>query len=131
MNYQILKNLVDSLTQNFRCVECQSWVNLSNIEIIWVAWNSINLEVECLSCHKHTFIKAQANHINLWDIAELKSMDPIILKEKLKEKLKNKNTQIDITNSNNSTWIQETQILELREMLKNKNINVEDFLWKN
>jgi hypothetical protein len=105
----------------------------NNIEIVWAAGTSVNLDVFCPNCEKHTFVKAEVSQINLWNIVDLKSENI----EELKQKLYDKLTHLNIKNRN--IWetknieakINEKEILELREILKNKDINVGDFLGEN
>lgn len=129
MNYQILKTLLDSLISNFKCPECSSWVSEKNIEIVGAAGTSVNLDLMCPNCEKHTFVKAEVSQINLWNIIDLKSENI----EELKKKLSNQLSSMKSSNWLNEikAQIQEKEILELRDILKNENINVEDFLGKN
>ncbi len=133
MNYQMLKTLLDSLLANFRCPNCSSWVVENNIEIVWAAGTSINLDIMCQSCEKHTFVKAEVSQINLWNIVDFKSENAEELKQKLHQKL----THLNIQNrkiwetKNIEAQINEKEILELREILKNDHINVEDIFGGN
>ncbi len=122
MNYQLLKNLLDSLVLNFKCPECFEGVKDNNIEVVWAAWNSINLDILCQKCQKHTFIKAEANQLNIWNIMNLKWLS----KEEIAKKI-----IWNIKKEIPKNEIKENQILELRDIFKTKNINVTDFLWKN
>lgn len=122
MNYQLLKNLLDSLVLNFKCPECLGWVKDNNIEVVWAAWNSINLDILCQKCQKHTFIKAEANQLNLWNIMNLKWLSKDEIAKKIMWNFKKEEKQ---------EKIKENEILELRDIFKTKNINVNDFLWKN
>ena len=122
MNYQLLKNLLDSLVLNFKCPECFAEVKDNNIEVVWAAWNSINLDILCQKCQKHTFIKAEANQLNIWNIMNLKWLS----KEEIAKKI-----MWNIKKETPKNEIKENQILELRDIFKTKNINVTDFLWKN
>lgn len=130
MNYQMLKTLLDSLILNFKCPNCSSWVLDSNIEVVWAAWNSINLDVFCSTCQKHTFIKAEVSQINLWNIANFDKENLEELKQKLQEKLSwIKLQRTDFWETKNiQAQINEKEILELREILKSKNTNVWDIL---
>lgn len=130
MNYQMLKTLLDSLTLNFKCPNCSSWINENNLEIVWAAWTSINLDVFCPKCEKHTFVKAEVSQINLWNIVDFNSGNI----EEFKEKLHKKLTSINFKKSNLDdsktikAQINDKEILELRDTLKNEHMKVEDFL---
>ncbi len=133
MNYQMLKTLLDSLLANFKCPNCSSGVIENNIEIVWAAGTSINLDIACSTCEKHTFVKAEVSQINLWNIVDLKSENMDELKQKLHQKLTSlhiKNRDIWET-KNIEAQINEKEILELRELLKNDHTNVEDIFGGN
>lgn len=133
MNYQMLKTLLDSLLANFKCPNCSSGVIENNIEIVWAAGTSINLDIACSACEKHTFVKAEVSQINLWNIVDLKSENMDELKQKLHQKLTSlhiKNRDIWET-KNIEAQINEKEILELRELLKSDHTNVEDIFGGN
>ncbi len=130
MNYQMLKTLIDSLVTNFKCPNCNGTVSESNIEIVWAAWSSINLDVECTQCSKHTFVKAEVSQMNLWNILDMTNGNIDELKQKLQNKLSGISMK-KISMPEKAPQIKEKEILELREILKNDNINVEDFLGTN
>ncbi len=67
MNYQMLKSIVDSLIQNFKCPDCHGWVSEKDIEIVWAAWKTVNIDVWCPVCNKHTMVKAEVSNMNLWN----------------------------------------------------------------
>lgn len=133
MNYQMLKTLLDSLVTNFRCPSCSSGVVDNNIEIVWAAGTSVNLDVFCPNCEKHTFVKAEVSQINLWNIIDFKSENMDELKQKLHQKLTSLNIKNrDIWETKNiEAKINEKEILELRKILKNEHINVWDILGEN
>lgn len=130
MNYQMLKTLLDSLVKNFKCPNCQSQINENNLEIVGAAWTSINLDVNCPGCQKHTFVKAEVSQINLWNVVDLNPENIDEFKQKLHQKLSNINI-----NWWNLEWVKNIQakindkeILELRDVLKDEHIKVEDLL---
>ena len=51
MNYQMLKTILDSLVSNFKCPTCNSSVTEKEVEILWTANQSINLEIVCPECN--------------------------------------------------------------------------------
>ena len=65
MNFQSLKWMIDSIVQSYKCPECNVWVNDWNIDIIWAAWTTINIDIECPNCWKHSMIKTEVLSINL------------------------------------------------------------------
>ena len=71
MNFQALKWMITSLTSNFNCKECSSKVSEENVEIVWAAWNTINLDVTCPQCWKHSMIKSEVLSVDLtWKITK-------------------------------------------------------------
>lgn len=132
MNYQMLKTLIDSLLNNFRCPNCQWSVQENNIEIVWAAGTSINLDVVCWACEKHTFVKAEVSQINLGNIVDLNPDNLDEFKHKLHQKLSN----INITSKefwwtqNIEAQINDKEILELRATLENEHLNVQDLFWE-
>ena len=82
---------------------------------------------------EYTFVKAEVSQINLWNIVDFKSENAEELKQKLHQKL----THLNIQNrkiwetKNIEAQINEKEILELREILKNDHINVEDIFGGN
>jgi len=128
MNYQMLKSILDSLMTNFRCPVCSSGVAENNLEIVWAAWNSINLDIICPKCEKHTFVKAEISHLNFWNIMNL---DQNSIQE-IKQKLQNTLSKIDLKKWDFETIknikINDKEILELRDKLNKDNVWVEDFL---
>ncbi len=117
MNYKTLKWMVDSLIKTFTCPLCNSGINEENVEIIWAAWNTINIDIECAKCKKHSMIKAEFSSIN---IPINLSNWPKWLLEDL-ERYKNKN--IDFLNSK---IITDKEIVDLNKKLKKTDLNASD-----
>lgn len=121
MNFQSLKWMIDSLIQSYKCPECWSTVSDSNIDIIWAAWTTINIDIECSNCWKHSMVKTEVLSLDLsekWISAE--SL------EKIKRTLMNsKNVNIK--------WesIKDEEIVWLNKDLKKSKLNVSDLLWDN
>ena len=128
MNYQMLKTLLDSLVSNFRCPNCDSWTQENNLEIIWAAWTSVNLDVFCPSCQKHTFVKAEVSQINLWNLVDINPENIGEFKEKLAQKLTSINIWKKEISSKIEAKINENEILELRKALKDEHIKASDLL---
>lgn len=122
MNYQILKTILESLLNNFRCPDCESKITDNDLEILATANQSINIEVSCPNCNKKTLVKAEMSSLNLGNIPNL---PPEIL-EKLKQKLKDWiNTP---TNKKPTHLINEKEIIDLKNTLNQDNLWVDDFL---
>lgn len=117
MNYQIFKSIIESIIANFKCESCMSWVSENNIEIIWAAWGSLNVDVVCPSCSKHTVVRAEVANVNLWAVS---------WKQELKEKLVK--TFSNIVKNDNNLKLNDKVITDLSKALKTENIKVQDFL---
>lgn len=110
MNYIILKWIIDATIANFRCKDCWSQISEWNINILWSAWNSVNLEVVCPKCKTQWVIKAEIWLVN-------SNINPETLSN-----LKNSISQIQSTNiTKNEDSIKDKDILDLRNNLKNCN----------
>lgn len=64
MNYLILKSIIEATVVNFRCKECWSTIVEWNLNVLWTAGNSINMEVICPNCKAQWVIKAEIWLIN-------------------------------------------------------------------
>lgn len=141
MNFQALKWMIDNLVQNFTCPECMSKVSEEFIEIVWTAGTSINIDVECPKCEKHSMIKAQVYAMNIpiemgiWEkeLENIESKEMAIMQEKLSsiehldEKIKNISEKIDSwenTKKDNNS-IKDTEIISLNKNLKSANFSIE------
>lgn len=113
MNYQMLKSLIDSLIQNFRCPNCQWEVNENNVEIVGAAWSTLNINMHC-ECEKSTFVKAELSHINLWNIMQMAWTNP----EEFKANLQDKIESIKQNMQPKTPPLQDKEILEVRNILK-------------
>lgn len=131
MNYQMLKTLIDSLVTNFRCPNCEGQVWESNIEIVWAAGTSVNLDIGCAQCSKHTFVKAEVSQMNLSNILDMTNGNIDEFKQRLSQRLSWISLKRSEWAEEKKSQIKEKQILELREIFKNENTNVEDFLGQN
>lgn len=131
MNYQMLKSIIDSLVQNFRCPDCQTPVVDKDIEIVWAAWKTINIDVGCPKCSKHTMVKAEISSVNIWNfpVWDKEAM------EKLRWELTQKLSSLkwfawigEVKVDKKETTIDEKQIMDLRKKLKEENVSASDFL---
>lgn len=107
MNYIILKWIIDATLANYKCKECSSWIVEWNIFILGLAGNSVNLEVICPNCNLQWLVKAE-----VWFINQITTPESL-------NNLKNSFANIQQMNINNANSIKETDILSIRENLKN------------
>lgn len=115
MNYQALKTMIESILNSYKCAECGSSVTADNIDIMWAAWNNVNIDIECPKCKKHAMVKSQIMQMNVNNIEQLKEN-----LDKIKGSLLNLNTWIK------SELIKDKDIIDLSKDLKNKNIEAWD-----
>ena len=118
MNFWALKWLVENVVRNYKCPECNSEINDNNIDVVWAAWNTVNIDIECSSCWKHSMIKSEVMSVDLSNLP--------IEKEKL-EKIKMQLWKIKT--SKNTKIIKDEQIVDLSKNLKQEKINVSDLFW--
>jgi len=124
MDYKLLKALLDNILENFKCQNCWAQTSEENIEIIWVAWKNVNLNVKCTSCSKSSIIKAQANEVKLnW--LDKQKLD--FIKTQLEKRLGWK-ANINIVEDTNVSSIENAQISELDKKLKQDDTSIEDLL---
>lgn len=101
MNYQMLKLIIEMVLKTFSCPECWSKISEKDIEIVWISWSGVNLEISCPNCKKHTLIKSQVAQVpffnkDIWEWA-FKKQSIITDKEvvNLSKILKKKNLNAD------------------------------------
>lgn len=124
MNYKTLKWMLESLVKVYKCPMCNAEINENNVDIVWAAWNTVNIDIECHNCKKHSMIKAEINSINL---TSLNLQDNWI--DWLKKSLEQIKWQIIKTKSDESEkWekITDKEIVDLNKKLKNSNLNASD-----
>ncbi len=112
MNYLTLKNLLETITKTYKCPWCQSGIDESNIDIMWTAWNTINIDLECKKCWKHSIMRADINYV------EEKKLNKDFL-DKIKQSLN------EIKNKKNpKNKLKDNDISELNKKIRTKNIDI-------
>ena len=122
MNFQTLKWMIESIIKSYKCPGCNSSVTDANIDIMWAAWSTINIDIQCISCWKHSMVKTEVLSVELnknWLTAENI--------EKLKKTILDKNSKMIWS----KTIIQDAEIIGLNNDLKKNKLNVADLLWDN
>lgn len=124
MNYQTLKWMIENFIKTYKCPWCWSSANDSLVDIIGAAWNTINIDIECPNCKKHSMIKAEVAQIDINNIN--------IAKDKISH-IKNILESIVSTKEGKETKIQETiqdsEIVNLSKNLKSRRLKVSDLFW--
>lgn len=119
MNFQSIKSMIESLIKSYKCPECWESINDTNVDIMWAAWTTINIDIECFKCWKHSMVKTEVLAIDLskkW-----------ISKENI-EKLRNTLLNSNSIKSINSKKINDEEIMSLNNDLKKWKLNVSDLL---
>ena len=119
MNFQSIKWMIESLINTYKCPECNHWIKDVNVDIIWAAGSTINIDIECFNCWKHSMIKTEILAINLVD--KWFSKESI---EKLKKTLLTKNSGVKKIDKK----INDEEIVSLNKDLKKCKLNVSDLL---
>ncbi len=117
MNYLVLKNIIETTITNFKCKNCNAWISESNINVLWVAWNSVNLEVICPQCKAQWVVKAE-----IGIISNIKNPEFI-------NGIKNAIENNSLNKIENSELIKDNDITLLIENLKNCS-SIEELLKK-
>lgn len=138
MNFKALKWMIDSLVKTYKCPECGNEVNDNNVDVIGAAGTTINIDVECPNCGKHSMIKSEVMSLDLTN----QNITPDKLQQ-IKNTLGklNGNIKAEFVNWNQEealkikdtkkleTSIKDKEIIELNTELKQEELNVEDLLW--
>lgn len=122
MNYKTLKWMLESLVKVYKCPMCNAEINENNVDIVWAAWNTVNIDIECHNCKKHSMIKAEINTINLMPM-NLSDTWVDWLKKSLDEI---KWQMLQNNNNNINDKITDTEIVKLNKKLKGTNLNASD-----
>ncbi|MDD2871016.1 MAG: hypothetical protein PHS49_03420 [Candidatus Gracilibacteria bacterium] len=122
MNYQSLKGMIESIINSYKCPECSTLVNESNIDIIGAAGSTINIDIECYGCGKHSMIKTEVLSLDLTNKG--------LSKENI-EKLKNTLLGLRPNIVTKQTRIKDEEIIDLNRDLQKKSLNVAELLGDN
>ena len=130
MNFKALKWMIDSLVKTYKCPECAAEVDDNNVDVIGAAGTTINIDVECPNCGKHSMIKSEVVSLDL----SKSNISPEQLVELQKRLTKaNPNIRAEIVQSweqneinKNLNSIKDEEIVELNNQLKSEELNVSD-----
>jgi len=131
MIFEALQWTVNQLIEQYECPECESNIEAKDINIIWAAWETINMEVCCPECESREYVEAKVFTLDLSQIVK-----NYINSEWLKDKIKNienyKNEISDVSSllenkeEQKNTQIKDEQIVEMNKILKTKRFSVND-----
>lgn len=130
MNFKALKWMIDSLVKTYKCPECAAEVDDNNVDVIGAAGTTINIDVECPNCGKHSMIKSEVVSLDL----SKSNISPEQLVELQKRLTKaNPNIRAEIVQSweqkeiiKNLNSIKDEEIVDLNNQLKSEELNVSD-----
>ncbi len=123
MNYSALKSMIESIINSFKCPLCKEGIKENNIDIIWAAWKTINIWIECPKCKKNSMIKVEIVWVDITNL-NLDKNKIWLLQSKI-NKLK-WNTLKYNKIINNNIKINDEHIVNLSKNLRIKNLNVND-----
>ena len=115
MNYQALKSMIESLVTSYKCGECSSSITAANIDIMWAAWNNVNIDIQCPKCKKHSMVKSQIMQMNVENLEQLKQN-----LNQIRWNIKNAKVSI------NTSSIKDKEIIDLSKELKNNKCEASD-----
>ncbi len=128
--------MIDNLVKNHKCPMCQSDITDENIDIIGAAGTTLNIDVECPRCQKHTMIRAEIAQIDartfwVWKAGAENFKEYF---DNFKKSLLTKNNRRinsgETDEIKNEDIIKDTEIIHLSKSLKSKKISVSDLLWE-
>ena len=119
MNFQSLKTMIDNLVQTYACPSCSSSIDDTNVDVVWTAWNNINVEVGCPKCGKHSIIRAQVMTLDL----------PAL--NVSKEQIEWIKWQLWLSQEVNKNMIKDSEIVELNRAIKKNNCSIEELFREN
>lgn len=130
MNFWMLKNMVENLVGSYKCPFCSSTtIDDKNIDIVWAAGNTVNIDMHCPSCDKHFMAKTEVMQVELWNL-------PADKISKLQQSLKALgwklwgNLEIEIEKKQRigkkEQSLQDKNITSLHKKMSKKDMKVED-----
>lgn len=140
MNFKALKWMIESLVKTYKCPECWAEVNDNNVDVVWAAGTTINIDIECPNCGKHSMIKSEVMSLDLtkanitpeqlvqlqkrlgklWGNVRAEIVDTAWNKKDLEDMVQEKKSE---------NAIKDEEIIELNNELKNDSLNVSDLFW--
>ena len=133
MIYEALKWTVEQLIEQYECPECSCGISDNDINIIWAAGTSINMEVICPECKLSEFVEAQVFTLDLSKITQ-KQVKVDLLKDKIKNIQSYKKEITDVGSlleeKINNKKIKDENIVWVNKLLKSKNFSLMDLFWE-
>lgn len=125
MNFGMLKNMVENLLTSYKCPFCSGTnIGEKNIDIVWAAGNTVNIDMHCPTCKKHFMAKTEVVQIDATNLSPEKLWQIQQSLSSLKGKLGwNLDISMDVLKKNQ---IKDESILGLREEMQKKDFNASD-----
>jgi hypothetical protein len=126
VNYQTLKWMIENFIKTYKCPSCSATTDESLVDIIGAAGNTINIDIECSACKKHSMIKAEVAQIDMSNIS--------LAKDKINQ-IKNILQTISwngktMFQEQKSESINDSEIVSLSKDLKARKLKVSDLFWE-
>lgn len=121
--------MVENLVSTYKCPFCGSQdISEKDIDIVWAAGNTVNIDMHCPSCKKHFMAKTEVVQMELGNIpahkVEKLQKSLMALKGKLWGDIE---IQADLPKDSNA--INDEEIMKIREDMNKKDFNLEDLFW--
>lgn len=126
MNYQTLKWMIENFIKTYKCPSCSANTDESFVDIIGAAGSTINIDIECPSCKKHSMIKAEVAQIDISNVNLAK--DKINQIKNILQTISGNGKQI----FQEQKWesINDSEIVNLSKDLKARKLKVSDLFWE-
>jgi len=122
--------MVENLVSSYKCPFCSATnIGEKNIDIVWAAGNTVNIDMHCPSCDKHFMAKTEVVQMDLWNLPSEKIAQIQNSLQALKTKM-GWDIEIDaqvIPAQNMETQkILDKNIVSLQKDLKKENLSLEE-----
>lgn len=109
-----MKSIIEATIAHFACKSCNGKITDRDVQILGTTGQLVNMEVMCPHCKTPGMIKAEINVMgNLGEIGQMQDMGALF--------------QVEVPAQSSAPAITDTDILALREQLKNT-ASIEDLL---
>lgn len=130
MNFKALKWMIDSLVKTYKCPECAAEVSDNNVDVIGAAGSTINIDVECPNCGKHSMIKSEVVSLDL-SKSNITPQQLQTLQQRLSKVRPNIRAEViasqdEDVHQNTIESIKDEEIVDLNDQLKSEDLNVSD-----
>lgn len=126
MNFGMLKNMVENLVSSYTCPFCSSkTISEQNIDIVWAAGNTVNIDMHCPSCDRHFMAKTELVQMEISSLSAEKIQQIKNSLIALKWKMWG-NLDIKTSETVQENPLKDESILDLHKELQKKWCNISD-----